>query len=101
MEDLKTITIHFLFSIFPLFGAGRRVEDRKGGYTNTGRSTAHLGLRDGNDNQSSVCGKRVSVKEKSKMGQKEVVKDRNERFYNHSNSNPTSKYKGAQATPKV
>lgn len=35
------------------------------------------------------------------MGQKEVVKDRNERFYNHSNSNPTSKYKGAQATPKV
>lgn len=35
------------------------------------------------------------------MGQKEVIKDRNERFYNHSNSNPTSKYKETLATPKV
>lgn len=61
------------------------MEDReitlKDGATNNRVSNAHLGLSDGNDDQSSVCGRMAPVKEESKMGQKEIVGAEMRGFY--------------------
>lgn len=54
---LKTTTLYYLFSTFLPFGKGKRMKKRLHSSSGqlTGWSNADLGLRDGNNDQSSVC----------------------------------------------
>lgn len=70
------------------------MEDRKGGPLHTWASETGMMA-------SPVCGRRASVKEKSKMWQKDVVRGRNERFYTTPVATPGSKCKDTLEAPKV